>query len=51
MLLLRRSALSDSSFFYAAVNRRDRYHTVVRQVLESAYKGWLDFGNDDLRRR
>jgi len=42
MLLLRRSALSDSSFFYAAVNRRDRYHTVVRQVLESAYKGgWI----------
>jgi predicted nucleic acid-binding protein len=42
MLLLRRSALSDSSFFYAAVNRRDRYHTVVRRVLESAYKGgWI----------
>ncbi len=42
MLLPRKSLLSDSSFFYAAVNRRDPYHPVVRRILEEAYKNrWI----------
>ncbi len=39
MFVPRKSGLIDSSFFYAAVNRRDHFHSVVRQILESAYKG------------
>ena len=38
LVLPKRSGLSDSSFFYAAANRRDPFHEQVRQILLQAQR-------------